>query len=198
MALHMNFRITVIVLVGIVAVISGQKLRAGTCPPLTSSPAPTLTIQNLVNTWRVLARSPSIHRHDWKCITYTFAAITANSKYSLAITGVQKIGGASRASGTVTVTGNNGADSTAGTYLTFELTQLGKTTKSDYYIVKTDNTNYIVLYACQNFLFGRIDNAIILALPNTADNLITAALNSLAAYGISRSDLVYPFTSECL
>ncbi|XP_046397555.1 uncharacterized protein LOC124164329 [Ischnura elegans] len=195
--------VSIFLVIEIIAVSHGQILRLGWCPPLFSSTNPPLELDVLEGTWRLLARLPSLYSYDWKCVTYTFMSIYGKLKYSLTTMGRQSMPfifrGYAGESGTVTVSGNGGMDTTTvGTYFTFELIKTGRIIRLNYYIVKTDNLNYIVLYACQNFFFGKIDSVLLLAKPETPDADIRAALNSLSAYGITRGDLVYPFTQECI
>ncbi|XP_046397576.1 uncharacterized protein LOC124164340 [Ischnura elegans] len=198
MAYFKNILIIQSLLLGIFAVTSGQKVKLTECPTLTSDTSEKLTFANLVGTWKVIAATPSIHHPDWKCTTYTFNAITANSKYSIGISGRRPLFGTSYLSGTATVTGVATDASTAWTYLTFDITDGSKTYKWNYYIVLTDDDTFIALFACEPFLFGRIESFLLLAKSGVSSTSVTTALDTVANYGVTRSDLVYPHNAQCL
>ncbi|XP_046397941.1 uncharacterized protein LOC124164582 [Ischnura elegans] len=192
-------RVVLLLLCAIVISCRGQKFTTGTCPGLNSFTTATFTLTNLVNTWREVARTKSIYRHDWKCVTYNIVAVTPSVKYTFSMTGVKKGGGLGRAAGSMDVFNVAGGVSGAGTYFRITTTYGQKEITLNYYIVRVSiQQNYISLYACENYLFGKLESAIVLVRPALPDINLAAALNSLSQYGVDRNDLVYTYTNECL
>ncbi|XP_046397222.1 uncharacterized protein LOC124164094 [Ischnura elegans] len=188
------------IIFGCILPCSGQKFSLGTCPGLNSFTLKVFTIDTIQNIpWREIARTKSIVQKDWKCVKYDFLAHVDKQKYAFSIEGITKGGGFGRASGELTVVNPDGLTTGSGTYFKMDITYGQKPITINYYIVRTNSVNtYLTLYACENYLFGKIESAIVLVAPELSDEGTAAAIIALNQYGIDRSELKFTYTSECL
>ncbi|XP_046409142.1 uncharacterized protein LOC124174051 [Ischnura elegans] len=182
-----------------------QVFSVGQCPTtLTSTSTELLTFTNLVGTWREIARTPFTERHSWTCVTYTVAVVVGGTSYSLTITGKNKLTLTTMTNtGTITVggtpasmTGMAATAAEATTYLIFSVNNGITTQTLNYYIRYVDNADptVMILYACENVLFGYKEYVLILA----KDTLTGTALQTAYSYaGYPKGSLSFNFKQDC-
>ncbi|XP_046392535.1 uncharacterized protein LOC124160657 [Ischnura elegans] len=167
----------------------GQKYTFGTCPSVQSYVfAGFYTTFNVADTYYVYAISPSLFFHQWNCLSFQITRIGTTAQYTVAVSGVNKFTGAPlSANGVLTVSGHL-ATATATTVtdlFTFTFSDGWKSFSESYYLLETvANLDYIVLYGCDSFGWGKKENALILTTTTTiTPDVASRALSALMAKG---------------
>ncbi|XP_046382789.1 uncharacterized protein LOC124153571 [Ischnura elegans] len=173
----------IFILVLLISQSSGQKFSFGTCPTVTSLAG--LMIDMISTTWREYARTPSVHTHSWQCTLYTITTVNSMISYSLSITGQNKVTQQTfTVVGTITA-GGAAADAAtvAATFLTFQVPSYYTTKTANYYIIDGADAAYLVLYSCENVLFGKVESVIILTTATATSANIQSALTAVSNVG---------------
>ncbi|XP_046409139.1 uncharacterized protein LOC124174048 [Ischnura elegans] len=172
----------------------GQRFSFGACPTVAVKDI-NIGHPGLLGPWVEWARTPNLKEHNWKCVSYTFFSIPADHRLLVTLRGHNKISrstistiGNANLAGTVDTANNNAFRGTLSINFYNSNYFFMRNQPVVYAVVGRDApaaAEWITLYACKTFGFGRLEYAIILTASRSPPiNGLNAALNAVTGTGL--------------